>query len=525
MATDLARFTAHWARPAAITTADQPLAPILGMLRYLRSNQWMVLHRGQGNEITGYFPFRKREIESQAAHTDPMRLASEVLQLPLEGAHPVKRRSATLALQSGAFPERQRPVLLDKAGTVVGIGVADDQSKVLVVSAAMRTAEPEPPKIKARREMKASRPRKGDVYIHAESGFVLDPRELKQGKTIHRIERLQAAKDEPVAVIEETIIPVYFGTDREAAHTKAGDLRFTGERAKDAKVTLGVCSVSIPPNHRIGHLERRPWWKFWSSPRRSEHVVLLSTTQLGSTDFFRELKDAIHRPNALSAFVFVHGYNVAFETAAKRTAQLAFDLQFPGAPIMFSWPSKGGTLNYPSDEGSNEWSRPHLRDFLMQVRERAEAKEIHLIAHSMGNRALLSVLHELSGGPKFDQLIIAAPDVDAGIFRQLAMKLPALSKRVTLYASSKDKALAVSKRLHEYARAGEAGENLVVMDGLDTIDASTVDTDFLGHSTFAEQRTLLTDMFNLIRHGHSPASRYGLTQKSHNGNSYWCFKT
>lgn len=50
-----------------------------------------------------------------------------------------------------------------------------------------------------------------------------------------------------------------------------------------------------------------------------------------------------------SAFMFVHEYNVFFEDAAKRTAVLAFDLRFPGAPILYSWPSKASKRAYPKD--------------------------------------------------------------------------------------------------------------------------------------------------------------------------------
>ena len=48
--------------------------------------------------------------------------------------------------------------------------------------------------------------------------------------------------------------------------------------------------------------------------------------------------------------------------------------------------------------------------------------------------------------------------------------------RVTLYASSSDEALALSKQVHGYPRAGESGDQLVVVPGIDTIDVSAVNT-------------------------------------------------
>ena len=87
------------------------------------------------------------------------------------------------------------------------------------------------------------------------------------------------------------------------------------------------------------------------------------------------------------ALVFIHGYNVSFENAVKRTAQIAYDLQFPGAPVCYSWPSRGGLADYTRDENQAEWTVVHLHTFLQELVQQSGAKSVHLIAHSMGNRA------------------------------------------------------------------------------------------------------------------------------------------
>jgi esterase/lipase superfamily enzyme len=38
---------------------------------------------------------------------------------------------------------------------------------------------------------------------------------------------------------------------------------------------------------------------------------------------------------------YMNGYNVTFADAARRTAQIAYDLRFEGDPAFFSWPSQG----------------------------------------------------------------------------------------------------------------------------------------------------------------------------------------
>jgi esterase/lipase superfamily enzyme len=93
--------------------------------------------------------------------------------------------------------------------------------------------------------------------------------------------------------------------------------------------------------------------------------------------------------------VFIHGYNVSFFEAARRTAQLHWDLGFRGTPAFFSWPSGGSLLDYWADEASSEWAASHLREFLDLLAKRSGAKKIHLIAHSMGNRPLSRALAEI----------------------------------------------------------------------------------------------------------------------------------
>jgi esterase/lipase superfamily enzyme len=95
--------------------------------------------------------------------------------------------------------------------------------------------------------------------------------------------------------------------------------------------------------------------------------------------------------------------------------------------------------------------------------------------------------------------VLTAPDIDARVFRQLVPYIVPAAERITLYASSQDKALLASRRFNGEARAGDAGPGLVVMPGLQTIDATAVDTSLFGHSYFGENRTVLTDLFQVLR--------------------------
>jgi esterase/lipase superfamily enzyme len=84
----------------------------------------------------------------------------------------------------------------------------------------------------------------------------------------------------------------------------------------------------------------------------------------------RELVGAAERFEK-QAFVFVHGFNVGFDAAAYRTAQIVYDLGFDGAPVFYSWPSRGGIKEYEYDQNSARQARAHLRSFLELVRSQS----------------------------------------------------------------------------------------------------------------------------------------------------------
>ncbi len=301
---------------------------------------------------------------------------------------------------------------------------------------------------------------------------------------------------------------------------------YGGDRGQ---LELGTCEVSVPKDHRVGSLESPSMLRLEFRQDPEQHVVLQGVHPESINDFYTDLRTCIGRAARHEAFVFVHGYNVGFETAARRTAQIAYDLKFEGAPIFYSWPSQEGLLSYTVDENNVVWTVPHLKEFLLAVAQRSDAQSIHLIAHSMGNRALTSALRELAlefkaDCPKFHEVVLTAPDIDAEVFRRdLAPAIVGAANRVTLYASSNDEALVASRAVHGYRRAGETGDNLVVVPGVDTVDVSEVDTSFIGHSYYGSNTTVLADLFELMQGSKSADQRHWLRSVRLGALKYWKF--
>ncbi len=326
--------------------------------------------------------------------------------------------------------------------------------------------------------------------------------------------------------VTHAVVPVHFATDRAPEPSRPGHVAFSGLRG-NGTIAFGVADVSIPVDHTPGAVERPAWWRLEFSEDPERHVVILGATALDREAFLTDLRSSLRGAPERAVLVFIHGYNVRFDDALRRTAQLTYDLHFPGTAMLYSWPSEGDPVRYTVDEANVAWTAEHLRRFLAMVLTESGAEDVHVVAHSMGNRALVAALRDFDwdalpdGAARLDQVVLAAPDIDAGHFLQSAPQIAGLAGRTTLYASSGDAALTASRRVHGYPRAGESGEDLLVVDGIDTIDASLVETDFLGHSYYGDSRSVITDLFDMIHNDAPPAERDWLHPVWAGGSRYW----
>lgn len=113
-----------------------------------------------------------------------------------------------------------------------------------------------------------------------------------------------------------------------------------------------------------------------------------------------------------------------------------------------------------------------------------------------------------TGRRVFEQIIFAAPDIDADVFReQIAPRLVGSSRRTTLYCSKNDWALLASYAFNDSLRAGDSSGGPLVVDDVDTVDASMIDTDLLGHSYYGDCVPILRDVEMLLERNLPPADR------------------
>jgi esterase/lipase superfamily enzyme/lipid-binding SYLF domain-containing protein len=323
------------------------------------------------------------------------------------------------------------------------------------------------------------------------------------------------------------IVRVFYATDRKQENNSE-PFQYASTRSPNGELHFGTAVVSIPRDHKMGALESASFLRFEFRNDPEKHIALLNVAQQTHSKFLQDIQERVRNDPAKQVLIFVHGYNVTFEDAARRLGQITYDLGFPGAPILYSWPSKGTYLGYSADEATVEWSTPHFKAFLENVCQQTGASVIHVIAHSMGNRLLVGALSAMAAEhktlrPTLQQVVLAAPDIDSGVFEQLAAAVSGTGSHFTIYESSTDDALKASHLLHNYVRLGDSRPDVQIVALYDTVDATDVDTGFLGHSYFPENKSILADIFYLIR-GKLPSERFGVERKTKGDRVYWAVK-
>jgi esterase/lipase superfamily enzyme len=289
---------------------------------------------------------------------------------------------------------------------------------------------------------------------------------------------------------EAATVPVYYATTRAIMdNPRSPDASFGPMASEPQVVNYGRATVEIaPPTARIA----------------SYDPPLTTHPGLSPGEFYREVRSQIGSTHPL--IVYFHGFNNTFATAAHRAAIFAHALQPDAAehPAIYSWASASKALAYLKDEETALLNQENIRRFLDKLHDNDATTPAVLIGHSLGARALTYGLRDvflIHAGqidprrPMFAQLILLEPDVNRLYFRQNIVRARALCGHVTVYASSRDRALGLSAFLHDYPRSGELSADLA--QKIDVIDASAVRSDLFGHSY--DRPVLFEDIRALIR--------------------------
>jgi esterase/lipase superfamily enzyme len=311
--------------------------------------------------------------------------------------------------------------------------------------------------------------------------------------------------------VDPRIVEFLYATTRQATlNSPVERVVYGGDRGP---LTFGAVSVRVPEDHKIGHIELPSSWKLFGitlhteTPSADKHFIIKRVAPL-TTDQF---ETSVREKGAQSALVFVHGFDNSFDDSVYRAAQIFWDLQYNGLPVLFTWASRAelSPTGYNYDKESARLAEDSFVELLKKLRNLG-VEQVNVIAHSMGNFVVVDALAnyaQTTDPVQIAKLVMAAPDIDRNVFEQSAPKAKAIVAGMTLYASSADLAMKASRELAGgIPRAGDVPhEGPIVLPNIETIDVTAVGDEFLGvnHDTFAASRNVIDDIAALL-HGTSP---------------------
>jgi esterase/lipase superfamily enzyme len=237
--------------------------------------------------------------------------------------------------------------------------------------------------------------------------------------------------------------------------------RFGNERER--VLTLGFFDTKIAPTLGLGMiLDPTDWFQ-------NEEIQLKQVQLLDQSEFITQLRQQVQASPLRSILINVNGFRERFPSALRKTAFLSHVLDINSPVLVFDWPGDQGSTprGYRRAQRIAGESGAELAQTLGLIIRQVQPDRLWLVANSMGGEVVVhafSILYQeadlADAEVEIEDVVLTAPDVDRDEFdRQFKQEIAALARNLTVYVSSNDRALLISRVLNRGRRLGEATLN------------------------------------------------------------------
>lgn len=223
-------------------------------------------------------------------------------------------------------------------------------------------------------------------------------------------------------------------------------------------VSTGTFDVRISPYMPI---QPHAWFD-------TQHMEWADRRELSRDQSLARLREAVQSSPQKSVLVIVWGFRDSFQSAALKTAYTAYVLDINTPVLLFDWPGNqgNGPVGYAAARRFATQSGPDLGRVLANVIRETGAENVWLMGSSLGSQTICDALAWLATQPdllegkaKLDHVVLSAPDVSAQAFDdKFSDNIQKLSRHLTAYVSSNDRALLMSHWLNGGRRLGRKAE-------------------------------------------------------------------
>ncbi len=313
--------------------------------------------------------------------------------------------------------------------------------------------------------------------------------------------------------------------------------RFGGERTTGLK--FGFFDTQIEPSLGLGMLiDPTEWFQ-------NEEIQLKQVQSLERGAFVGKVRKVVEESPYRSLLVVVHGYREAFPTALRKTAFLGHVIDINSPVLVFDWPGNQGILlqGYRKARQVAEASGAELAQALGLIIREIRPDRLWLLANSMGAQVVVEAFSRLhqeadlaDAETEIEDVVLTAPDVDHEEFdAQFKAEINALARDLTVYVSSNDRALLISRIINRGKRVGESAlgpdqlaeaarmAQLVETgsDRLTLVDVTPVNRTRNFHNFSLETPEFFDDLYLRLTNAQTPRSRLIYQIQGPDGAVYW----
>lgn len=333
----------------------------------------------------------------------------------------------------------------------------------------------------------------------------------------------------------------FFVTNRAVAEQDAPLKDSFGNTRTDA-MSFGLFDTSIEPSLGLGMLvDPTDWFQ-------NEEIQLDRVETLSKDKMIAEVKRQVESSPERSLLININGFRERFPSALRKTAFLAHVLDIDTPLLVFDWPGDQGSTprGYLRAQSVARQSGIELARLIEAIVNDVRPAELWILANSMGGEVVVSAFSKLyenaqmaDAETEIEHVILTAPDISHEEFgRRFKDEILALADDVTVYVSSNDRALLMSRVINRGRRLGEStvdpsnpdqwDEALAAFemltpgdDRVTLIDITPVNRTRNFHNFSLETPEFFDDLYLRIINDETPRSRLQYRVKTANGVEYW----
>ena len=358
---------------------------------------------------------------------------------------------------------------------------------------------------------------------------------------LERAEAFQFRRMLVTKLVEKDAYRFFFVTNRQFEN-KDGPLdeRFGNQRKEVTK--FGLFDTAIEPSLGIGMVINPTDWF------QNEEIQLKQVKLLEQKEFLAQMREQVQASSLRSILINVNGFRERFPSALRKTAFLSHVLDIDSPVLVFDWPGDQGSTprGYRRAQRIAGESGAELAQTLELIIREIKPDRLWLVANSMGGQVVvhaLSILYQQADladvETEIENIVLTAPDVDREEFNdQFKKEIAALSRNITVYVSSNDRALLMSRVLNRGRRLGESTLNTRNPDQLEAaarifelvepnnelltlVDVTPVNRTRNFHNFSLETPEFFDDLYLRLVNVDMPRSRPEYRIETPDGKVYW----